>query len=108
MQWKCVKMIIFWLLSFSIFFQVAKTSEQSQNGSVEENTENGSTENGSATNGSSTEAKEVTPELSKKIVKQLEYYFGNYNLPRDKFLCEEVSLIFSLFHLLQYIHYISS
>lgn len=30
------------------------------------------------------------PELFKKIIKQIEYYFGNYNLPRDKFLSAEV------------------
>jgi len=27
--------------------------------------------------------------LSKKIIRQVEYYFGDFNLPRDKFLCEE-------------------
>jgi len=27
--------------------------------------------------------------LNKKIIRQVEYYFGDFNLPRDKFLCEE-------------------
>lgn len=30
------------------------------------------------------------PELHKKIIGQLEYYFGDYNLPRDKFLRAEI------------------
>lgn len=30
-------------------------------------------------------------ELDSKIVKQIEYYFGDYNLPRDKFLREKTS-----------------
>jgi len=27
--------------------------------------------------------------LVKKIIRQVEYYFGDFNLPKDKFLCEE-------------------
>lgn len=30
-------------------------------------------------------------DVDAKIVKQIEYYFGDYNLPRDKFLQQEVS-----------------
>jgi lupus La protein len=37
-------------------------------------------------NGSSLEA----TELENKIIHQIEYYFGDYNLPRDKFLQEEI------------------
>ena len=37
---------------------------------------------------------ETTPatshELQAKIVRQVEHYFGDYNLPRDKFLKEQV------------------
>ncbi len=29
---------------------------------------------------------------SKTIVRQVEHYFGNYNLPRDKFLLEQMKL----------------
>jgi len=29
-------------------------------------------------------------EMNKKIMQQIEYYFGDYNLPRDKFLREEI------------------
>jgi len=32
----------------------------------------------------------VSP-VEKKIIRQLEYYFGDFNLPRDKFLCEEIT-----------------
>lgn len=39
-----------------------------------------------ATNGTSSEQ----TALEAKIVKQIEYYFGDYNLPRDKFLQEEI------------------
>ncbi|XP_076042363.1 lupus La protein homolog B-like [Oratosquilla oratoria] len=39
-----------------------------------------------ATNGTSNEK----TELEGKIIKQIEYYFGDYNLPRDKFLQEEI------------------
>ncbi|CAN8023691.1 unnamed protein product [Ixodes persulcatus] len=33
----------------------------------------------------------VSP-LDAKIIKQIEYYFGDFNLPRDKFLREKVKL----------------
>jgi len=42
---------------------------------------NGSTENGNA---------DKSSDLAKKVVKQINYYFGDYNLPRDKFLKEEI------------------
>lgn len=32
----------------------------------------------------------TTSDLEQKIIRQLEYYFGDYNLPKDKFLQEEV------------------
>ncbi|XP_054281850.1 la protein homolog [Macrosteles quadrilineatus] len=58
-------------------------------------------ENGSDTNKEGTPAKEsaadvkaeviLNPELrAKKIKRQIEYYFGDFNLPSDKFLREEV------------------
>jgi len=31
----------------------------------------------------------VTEDVEKKIIRQVEYYFGDFNLPRDKFLMEE-------------------
>ncbi|XP_018021467.1 la protein homolog [Hyalella azteca] len=33
---------------------------------------------------------EINSQLRDKIVTQIEYYFGNYNLPRDKFLSAEI------------------
>ncbi|XP_055493982.1 lupus La protein [Leucoraja erinacea] len=36
-------------------------------------------------------AQEMTP-LEKKICEQIEYYFGDHNLPRDKFLKEQIKL----------------
>ncbi|XP_078063746.1 lupus La protein isoform X2 [Mustelus asterias] len=36
-------------------------------------------------------AQEITP-LEKKICEQIEYYFGDHNLPRDKFLKEQIKL----------------
>lgn len=36
------------------------------------------------------EQQQQQEELEAKIVKQIEYYFGDYNLPRDKFLQQEV------------------
>nr|CAD7599979.1 unnamed protein product [Timema genevievae] len=35
---------------------------------------------------------EETSDLEKKIIRQIEYYFGDINLPRDKFLLEQVKL----------------
>jgi len=32
----------------------------------------------------------VTPEVESKIIRQIEYYFGDYNISRDKFLQEEI------------------
>lgn len=32
----------------------------------------------------------VTSDLEQKIIRQVEYYFGDYNLPKDKFLQEQV------------------
>ncbi|KAF2368622.1 La protein RNA-binding domain [Trinorchestia longiramus] len=49
-------------------------SESKENSQAEEESKNG----------------EVDPLLAEKIVSQIEYYFGNYNLPRDKFLSAEV------------------
>ncbi|KAG7463999.1 hypothetical protein MATL_G00182610 [Megalops atlanticus] len=37
------------------------------------------------------ENQEVTP-LEKKVAEQIEYYFGDHNLPRDKFLKEQLQL----------------
>ena len=71
-----------------VYFQNG-TSEAAENGSADK-TENGSadkTENGSA---EKVEKKEADPSLKANIVKQIEYYFGDYNLPRDKFLNAEV------------------
>lgn len=31
----------------------------------------------------------LTEDVEKKIIRQIEYYFGDFNLPRDKFLMEE-------------------
>lgn len=36
------------------------------------------------------EQQQQQEELEAKIVKQIEYYFGDYNLPRDKFLQQEI------------------
>lgn len=32
----------------------------------------------------------MTSDLEKKIIRQIEYYFGDINLPRDKFLQEKI------------------
>lgn len=32
----------------------------------------------------------MTDDLENKIIKQIEYYFGDINLPRDKFLQEKI------------------
>jgi len=45
---------------------------------------------GEATNGSTTAATEPKGDVDTKIIRQIEYYFGDYNLPRDKFLQEEI------------------
>jgi len=45
--------------------------------------------NGAAENGVKTEK---ATDLEKKIIRQVEHYFGDYNLPRDKFLQEAVKL----------------
>ncbi|XP_053492458.1 lupus La protein [Ictalurus furcatus] len=37
------------------------------------------------------EEKEMSP-LEKKVAEQIEYYFGDHNLPRDKFLKEQIQL----------------
>ena len=34
------------------------------------------------------DSENVSP-MEKKIIRQIEYYFGDFNLPRDKFLLEE-------------------
>lgn len=47
------------------------------------------TEGEVATNGDSNTNKD-TQDLDSKIIRQVEYYFGDYNLPRDKFLQEEI------------------
>ena len=48
-------------------------------------------ENGTKNGAEAAEVKvEVTDEVKAKIVRQIEHYFGDYNLPRDKFLLEEV------------------
>ncbi|KAK5646666.1 hypothetical protein RI129_005130 [Pyrocoelia pectoralis] len=33
----------------------------------------------------------MTTEVEDKIIKQIEYYFGDYNLPKDKFLQEQIA-----------------
>lgn len=45
---------------------------------------------GEAINGSTTAATEPQGDIDSKIIRQIEYYFGDYNLPRDKFLQEEI------------------
>lgn len=47
------------------------------------------TEGEATTNGQKTEAAE-SQDTEMKIIRQVEYYFGDYNLPRDKFLQEEI------------------
>lgn len=47
------------------------------------------TEGEATTNGKTSEADE-TQGIDAKIIKQVEYYFGDYNLPRDKFMQEEI------------------
>jgi len=42
------------------------------------------------TNGATTAATESPGDVDAKIIRQIEYYFGDYNLPRDKFLQEEI------------------
>ncbi|XP_050714857.1 la protein homolog [Eriocheir sinensis] len=42
-----------------------------------------------ATNGQA-KVEELDEEKQAKVVKQIEYYFGDYNLPRDKFLQQEI------------------
>lgn len=45
---------------------------------------------GEVTANGKTTAAEETQDIDKKIIRQVEYYFGDYNLPRDKFLQEEI------------------
>ncbi|XP_042891518.1 la protein homolog [Penaeus japonicus] len=47
------------------------------------------TEGEAATNGENATNKDIQ-DIEAKIIRQVEYYFGDYNLPRDKFLQEEV------------------
>ena len=32
----------------------------------------------------------ISPELESKVLRQIEYYFGDHNLSRDKFMQEEI------------------
>nr|SVE86367.1 EOG090X0CQA [Daphnia similis]SVE86995.1 EOG090X0CQA [Daphnia similis]SVE87617.1 EOG090X0CQA [Daphnia similis] len=47
---------------------------------------------GDATNGDEITSTDGTTELENKIIRQIEYYFGDFNLPRDKFLKEQVGV----------------
>ncbi|XP_042229582.1 la protein homolog [Homarus americanus] len=47
------------------------------------------TEGEVATNGKTADA-DKPQDMDSKIIRQIEYYFGDYNLPRDKFLQEEI------------------
>ena len=46
--------------------------------------------NGAEKSDTPVENGKITEDVKQKIVTQIEYYFGDYNLPRDKFLKEEV------------------
>ena len=37
----------------------------------------------------------VVSPLEKKIIRQIEYYFGDYNMPRDKFIQVQASSLWS-------------
>lgn len=63
----------------------AETSEKT-NAEVEVNNTVNAADNASA------EAEEPTKELLEKIKDQIEYYFGNVNMHRDKFLIEQTKL----------------
>ena len=66
----------------------SQMTENSENKSpIKDKAVNGA-ENTAVTNGK--ESTMDSEEKTKKIIKQIEYYFGDYNLPRDKFLKEEV------------------
>ncbi|XP_045620201.2 la protein homolog [Procambarus clarkii] len=45
---------------------------------------------GEATTNGQTADEDQTKDVETKIIRQVEYYFGDYNLPRDKFLQEEI------------------
>nr|SVE80362.1 EOG090X0CQA [Daphnia magna] len=47
---------------------------------------------GDATNGDVITSTDETNELDKKIIRQIEYYFGDFNLPKDKFLKEQMGV----------------
>nr|SVE73799.1 EOG090X0CQA [Daphnia atkinsoni] len=47
---------------------------------------------GDATNGNAVTSVNGATELDNKIIRQVEYYFGDFNLPRDKFLKEQMAL----------------
>ncbi|XP_057371759.1 la protein homolog isoform X2 [Daphnia carinata] len=47
---------------------------------------------GDATNGDMITSTAETTELDNKIIRQVEYYFGDFNLPRDKFLKEQIGV----------------
>ncbi|TRY69293.1 hypothetical protein TCAL_12571 [Tigriopus californicus] len=49
---------------------------------------NGGQENVDPESTAADEGVVVTPELENKIIRQVEHYFGDFNLPRDKFLLE--------------------
>ncbi|XP_055371436.1 la protein homolog [Condylostylus longicornis] len=73
----------------------APLNEKSENGNSTENNE----DNTEKTKDNSTEGKEsinndkseVTSKLEADIIRQIEYYFGDANLQRDKFLLEQIS-----------------
>lgn len=66
----------------------------SQNG-TRENEANGHSEEKGVPKSGETQSITEDPELHSKINKQIEYYFGDYNLPRDKFLSAEVGYCIS-------------
>jgi len=47
-------------------------------------------DNGQSENGNNAVASEVDDDLEKKIIRQVEYYFGDINLARDKFMKEQI------------------
>lgn len=74
------------------------TNGQAKAGEGETTTTTASAEGEAAATNGQAKAEELDEEKQAKIVKQVEYYFGDYNLPRDKFLQQEVRNCFlSLF-----------
>ncbi|CAH2066011.1 unnamed protein product, partial [Iphiclides podalirius] len=80
----CISLNKLLFYPFIRFFKFALTATMTEEKEV-------ATENNDKENGKENNSEEET-ELDSSIIRQVEYYFGDVNLPRDKFLKEQVTL----------------